>query len=200
MLSWAKMLEELEERFPMEDFEGTIEAWVNRIRRIEDMQKRIVGHLATPMLVPDLPIKLEPGGTLPTRAHGTDACFDCYVRHPSQTLYTLRPGEASIIPLGFKLAVPTGWKVMIWGRSGLAANKANDGRESIWTHVGTVDSGYRDEVGVILFNHGRCLQNAVHGRRIAQLSLERVHGFEFKLVDQLDTEGDRGGGFGSTGQ
>jgi dUTP pyrophosphatase len=109
---------------------------------------------------------------------------------------TLAPGERAVLPTGIAIAVPDGYAAFVHPRSGLAA-RAGLG---LVNAPGTIDSGYRGEVKVIVINHdpGQPLRLS-RGDRIAQLVIQRVERAEFRLVDALP-ESDRGtGGHGSTG-
>ena len=107
----------------------------------------------------------------------------------------LKPSEKKIIPTGIKLKVPKGYEIQIRPRSGLAAN--ND--ITVLNTPGTIDSDYRGEIKVILFNHGKNIFKIKNGLRIAQMVLCPV--IEAKLSEaEIIDETERGeGGFGSTG-
>lgn len=139
------------------------------------------------MIVPFRRLKTD--AVIPTKGTIGAACYDCYL--PEQ-LDPIMPGERRIIQLGFQLEVPMGYKAMIYGRSGLA-------HKGIQTHIGTIDSDYRGEVGAIITNFSPMIQPLNKGDRICQLSIEKVIGFQFEEVDEIG-ETERGeGGFGSTG-
>ncbi len=107
----------------------------------------------------------------------------------------LKPSEKKIIPTGIKLKVPKGYEIQIRPRSGLAAK--ND--ITVLNTPGTIDSDYRGEIKVILFNHGKNIFKIENGLRIAQMVLCPV--IEAKLSEaEIIDETERGeGGFGSTG-
>ena len=108
----------------------------------------------------------------------------------------IKPSEKKIIPTGIKLKIPKGYEVQIRPRSGLAAN--ND--ITVLNTPGTIDSDYRGEIKVILFNHGNKDFIVNKNDRIAQMVLTPVIKMELEEVDQLP-ETIRGlGGFGSTGK
>ena len=107
----------------------------------------------------------------------------------------IKPGNKAVIPVGFALSVPKDFEIQIRPRSGLAAK--ND--ITVLNTPGTIDSDYRGEVKVILFNHGKNIFKIEHGLRIAQMILCPVEKAEIIEVEEL-TETLRGkGGFGSTG-
>ena len=107
----------------------------------------------------------------------------------------IKPSEKKIIPTGVKLQIPKGYEVQIRPRSGLAAN--ND--ITVLNTPGTIDSDYRGEIKVILFNHGKNIFKVENGLRIAQMVLCPVIEAKLSEVEIID-ETERGeGGFGSTG-
>ena len=107
----------------------------------------------------------------------------------------IQPSEKKIIPTGIKLKIPKGYEVQIRPRSGLAAN--ND--ITVLNTPGTIDSDYRGEIKVILFNHGKNIFKVENGLRIAQMVLCPVIEANLSEVEIID-ETERGeGGFGSTG-
>lgn len=156
-----------------------------------------------------IPIEIcSPDAKIPTYAHKGDAGMDVY----STIDVTIAPGETKLIPLGFKVAIPEGYELQVRPRSGF----------SLRTHLrvanapGTIDSGYRDEVGIILHNCAPTIQDFGDGRaetclygpsytiskgdRIAQLVLQAVPTALFVKTSDISKIGeDRNGGFGSTG-
>ena len=108
---------------------------------------------------------------------------------------TLAPGERKLIPTGIYIALPVGYEAQVRPRSGLAL-KHGIGLANM---LGTVDSDYRADVGVILINLGQ--ENFVvnDGDRIAQMVIAKHETAEWEVVDELD-ETERGeGGYGHTG-
>lgn len=107
----------------------------------------------------------------------------------------LKPMERAIIPLGFALEIPAGAEAQIRARSGLAIKHGI----SIINGIGTIDSDYRGEVGVLLVNFGEKDFEITHGMRIAQMVFAKFEAPEFEISSEL-AESQRGaGGFGSTG-
>ena len=106
------------------------------------------------------------------------------------------PEERAVIPTGLSLAIPQGYVGLIHPRSGLAMNHGI----SIVNTPGTVDSGYRGEIKVILINHDKWKQFEIkRGDRIAQIVIQKVEQPTFRELTELDLT-DRGtSGFGSTG-
>ena len=155
-------------------------------------------------------IKLEDGGTLPTKGTPGAAAYDVYL--PCD--YTIEKGRQTL-PLNFRLELPDGYEAMIEPRSGFSS-KGMEGYLSIWNDSktgklmkqgygrydcdvipGKVDADYRGIVGVIVINRDKEFVMS-RGTRIAQMTIRKVENAEFVLADTLsDTE--RGtGGFGHT--
>ena len=151
----------------------------------------------------------------PVYAHKTDAGLDIYAREE----ITIAPGETKIIGTGIKVAIPEGYAILIQPRSGQSVKT----KLRIANTPGLIDSGYRDEIGVIIENieppfkdidyefdnngeiriksieHGQSY-TIVEGQRFAQMRLVQVPKAEFVEVESVGEIGeDRGGGFGSTG-
>ena len=108
----------------------------------------------------------------------------------------LKPGESCLIPTGLSVAFPKEYEIQIRPRSGLAA-KSNI---SVLNTPGTIDSDYRGEIKVILFNHGKNEFIINNKDRIAQMVLAPIIKAEFEEVDELPDTIRGEGGFGSTGK
>ena len=107
----------------------------------------------------------------------------------------ISPGGRALIPTGLRLEIPIGYEVQVRARSGLALKHGI----TLANAIGTIDSDYRGDLGVILWNGGADTFRVTHGMRIAQMVVAPVIQATFAIVDALD-ETDRGaGGFGSTG-
>ena len=162
-----------------------------------------------------IPCELEEGVNLPVYAHKTDAGLDIYAREE----ITITPGETKIIGTGIKTAIPEGYAILIQPRSGQSVKT----KLRIANTPGLIDSGYRDEIGVIIENieppfkdidyefddkgeihiksieHGKAY-TITEGQRFAQMRLVEVPKAEFVKVESVGEIGeDRGGGFGSSG-
>ena len=104
-------------------------------------------------------------------------------------------GGRCLVPTGLYTAFPPGYEIQIRSRSGLALKQG----VFVLNSPGTVDSGYRNEIGVILMNMSDEVFEIGQGDRIAQAVLTKVSLIEWKEVESL-IETDRGkGGFGHTG-
>lgn len=108
----------------------------------------------------------------------------------------LAPGECVLIKTGIFIALPVGWEAQIRSRSGLALKHGI----IVLNAPGTIDSDYRGEIGVVLFNSNKENSFIVNpGERIAQMVIAKYEKPEFVVVETLD-ETERGdGGFGHTG-
>ena len=108
----------------------------------------------------------------------------------------LKPGESCLIPTGLSVAFPEEYEIQIRPRSGLAAKN----NISVLNTPGTIDSDYRGEIKVILFNHGNKNFKIDNNDRIAQMILTPVIKIDLEETNELP-ESIRGvGGFGSTGK
>jgi dUTP pyrophosphatase len=138
-------------------------------------------------------VRLDPDLPLPSYARAGDAGADLVAREPAE----LAPGGGrALVPTGIALALPVGWAGFVQPRSGLALRHG----VTCLNTPGLIDSGYRDELRVLLVNLDPVEPFAIaRGDRIAQLVIQRVEHADFAEVDALD-ETERGlGGFGSTG-
>jgi len=151
--------------------------------------------------------KLYEDSILPTKAHETDAGFDLYahsfhevirgvLRPLDVTNFRLEPGNRVLVKAGFGMAIPPGYEAQVRPRSGLALKNGI----SVVNSPGTIDAGYRNEVGVILINMGHVTFELSVGGRIAQLVVNKLPEIEVVEVDELSVPSERGAaGFGSTG-
>jgi dUTP pyrophosphatase len=108
----------------------------------------------------------------------------------------IKPGNKELISTGISLSIPKEFEIQIRPRSGLA----NRNSISVLNTPGTIDSDYRGEIKVLLFNFGKNDFEVVNGLRVAQMVLCPIAKAELSEVNNLDdtTRGD--GGFGSTGK
>lgn len=136
--------------------------------------------------------RLDPEVPLPSYAHAGDAGLDL----ASAEQRVLRPGERAAVATGLAVAVPEGWVGLVHPRSGLSLR---DG-VTVVNAPGTVDSGYRGELKVLLVNLGDRPVEISRGERVAQLVLQRVGRAVIEEVDDLEDTARGAGGFGSTGR
>ena len=108
----------------------------------------------------------------------------------------LKPGESCIVPTGLSVAFPDEYEIQIRPRSGLAAKN----NISVLNTPGTIDSDYRGEIKVILFNHGNKSFKISNNDRIAQMILTPVIKMDLEETNELPGSVRGVGGFGSTGK
>ena len=162
----------------------------------------------------DIPCEIEDDVKIPTYARKGDAGMDIYAREE----ITIAPGETKIIKTGIKVAIPEGYAILIQPRSGQSVKT----KLRIANTPGLIDSGYRDEIGVIIENieppfkdidyeldengeihiksilHGLAY-TIVEGQKFAQMRLVKVPTANFVKVNSVADIGEnRGGGFGHT--
>ena len=125
---------------------------------------------------------------LPTYAHFGDAGADLYANEEVD----IQPNEVKIISTGLRVEIPDGYEMQVRPRSGMTT------KTPIIGQFGTVDSGYRGPLGVMLYNHGDSSYRVQKGDRIAQAVIAPTYHGNF-LVSESLSETERGeGGFGST--
>lgn len=138
--------------------------------------------------------KLRSGALLPTfgspEAAGADlyACLDNDV--------TIEPGETAFIPTGLAMELPVGFVGLIYARSGMACKRGLAPANK----VGVIDSDYRGEFIVALYNHSAESRTVAHGERIAQLVVTPVLRPIYQEAEDLSYTQRGQGGFGSTGK
>ena len=144
---------------------------------------------ATPMKVKVL--RTDPAAQLPAYAHPDDAGMD--VRSVEEV--TLAPGARALVRTGLVLELPSGAEAQVRPRSGLALKHG----VTVLNAPGTIDAGYRGEVGVILVNLGTEPFVVEKGMKVAQLVVAPVTQAEVVEVSAVDATDRGAGGFGSTG-
>ena len=138
--------------------------------------------------------KLNPSVQLPSYktigASGMDLM--AFIKEPID----LEPGKSCLVPTGLSVEFPKDYEIQIRPRSGLAAKN----NISVLNTPGTIDSDYRGELKVILFNHGSEKFMINNNDRIAQMVLAPVIKMELKETNELPKSKRGEGGFGSTGK
>lgn len=207
----TKLMDEMEENLKDQIPQDRIDFLKRAMTIITNMYNDIEGSAKS---IVSIPIEVMDYGILPTYAHDGDAAMDIY----SPDNYTINPGETVLIKTGLKVAIPRGYALLIQPRSGQSLKT----KLRIPNTPGLIDSGYRDEIGVMIENivspitdvgSNDNLLDFVHGvefgssytiekgQRIAQMRLVEVPTISWlKVGDIQEIEGDRGGGFGSTGK
>lgn len=161
-----------------------------------------------------LPVELcREGAIIPKYAHELDAGLDVFALED----YEINPGETVLIPTGLKIDIPEGYEIQVRPKSGRALTT----KLRIANTPGTIDSGYKDEIGVIVeniespiagirydFADGKInIESILHGKsyfigkgeKFAQLVVSKVVKGNFVSVSKISSVNDRKGGFGSTG-
>lgn len=108
---------------------------------------------------------------------------------------TIESGRSLLIPTGLYMQLPVGFEAQIRSRSGLALKNGI----VVLNSPGTIDSDYRGEIGVILYNSGEYDFEVCNGDRIAQMVISHCEKAEFSLVNELDETKRADGGYGHTG-
>jgi dUTP pyrophosphatase len=109
---------------------------------------------------------------------------------------TIKPNESMLIPTGISIAIPEDTEVQIRPRSGLAAKSSI----SVLNTPGTIDSDYRGELKIILFNHSKNEFTVNDEDRVAQMVLMPILKVEIEETNELPETVRGSGGFGSTGK
>ena len=136
-------------------------------------------------------IKLREQAVIPRYEHDNDSGLDLISIEDVE----INSGESQLVKIGISVELPPNTEAQIRPRSGLALKH----KITVLNTPGTIDEGYRGEVGVILINHGKTSFQVVQGMRIAQMVIAPVVRVKIEEVNDLSdtTRGSRG--FGSTG-
>ena len=138
--------------------------------------------------------KLDSSVQLPT--YKTDGASGMDLMAHIEKPINLKPGKSCLVPTGLSVAFPKEYEIQIRPRSGLAAKN----NISVLNTPGTIDSDYRGEIKIILFNHGS--ENFIinNNDRVAQMVLTPVMEMELEEANELPKSIRGEGGFGSTGK
>ena len=138
--------------------------------------------------------KLDPAAKIPSYKTSGASGMDlmAFIKEPIK----LAPKKSCLVPTGISVAMSNDYEIQIRPRSGLAAKK----NISILHTPGTIDSDYRGEIKIILFNHGNDDFIVNNNDRIAQMVLIPIHKINFEEVENLPSSIRGKGGFGSTGK
>ena len=124
-----------------------------------------------------------------TKQHETDAGLDICASEDT----IIWAGEREVVSTGLHISIPDGMVGLIWSRSGLSA------KHGIEVGAGCIDSGYRGEVKVVLYNHSNEAFTIKAGDRIAQLLTIPVYLSHYGKVELLEDAPRGDNGFGSSG-
>jgi len=147
----------------------------------------------TPRIQKNIKIVNKSGNPLPKYAHMDDSGLDICAFLEEDLI--IKPGERALVQTGIYVAIPDGYELQVRSRSGLALKKGI----FVLNSPGTIDAGYRNSIGVILYNSSKDNFTVKNGDRIAQLVLQAVPMVVWQEVESLD-DTERGmGGYGSSG-
>lgn len=138
--------------------------------------------------------KLNERAFIPTYGSAGSAGGDLYSAEENDI--TVAPGQTAFIGTGLAVEIPQGLVGLVYARSGLACKKGLAPANK----VGVIDSDYRGEIKVALYNHGKESQTVAKGERIAQLVIAPFVFAEYEETDDLSDTARGEGGFGSTGR
>ena len=138
--------------------------------------------------------KLNPSVQLPS--YKTDGASGMDLMAFMEKPISLEPGKSCLVPTGLSVAFSEEYEIQIRPRSGLAAKN----NISVLNTPGTIDSDYRGEIKIILFNHGN--ENFIinNNDRVAQMVLTPIIKMELEETNELPKSVRNKGGFGSTGK
>ena len=138
--------------------------------------------------------KLDPNVELPKYKTEGSSGLDlmAFIDNPIK----ISPNTSALIPTGISVAISNDLEIQIRPRSGLAAKSS----VTVLNTPGTIDSDYRGEIKIILFNHGKEDFIIKNKDRVAQMILVPIIKIEFEEVDELPNTIRGSGGFGSTGK
>ena len=140
----------------------------------------------------DVKIKrIHPNAKLPLQANPGDAGMDLY----SIEAVEIPAGEAKLIKTGLQIELPKGTEAQVRPRSGLALKHS----VTVLNSPGTIDEGYRGEIGVILINHGKETFLVEAAMRIAQMVIAHVPTVQLSEVEELSDTVRGTSGFGASG-
>ena len=143
--------------------------------------------------------KTNPKAVAPQRATYSAAGFDltvCLTDTSLKPWIDIEPGESKMIPTGIAVEIPEGYVGLLFGRSGLGC-KLNLRPANC---VGVIDSDYRGEIMVAMYNDSKVSRQVVDAERIAQLVIVPCLLLEMEEVEELGVTERGTGGFGSTGK
>lgn len=138
--------------------------------------------------------KLNEKAITPTYGSEFSAGADLYACEGGEI--TIESGETKLIHTGLAMEIPEGYAGLIYARSGIATKRGLAPANK----VGVIDSDYRGEIMVSLYNHSATAQTIADGERIAQLVITPFLKVEYSETDNLSDTERGSGGFGSTGK
>jgi len=133
--------------------------------------------------------RLHPDAKIPQHKSDEAAGFDVYAIEEK----IIAPGEVALIPSGTAIEIAPGFALQIWDRSGLSI-------KGIHRLAGLIDSDYRGEIKIVLYNASKQEYKIEKGDRVAQIAIVPVVRAEFEEVNELSETARGDGGFHSTGK
>ena len=138
--------------------------------------------------------KLHDDSIIPTRGTSEAAGYDLYSYLTDEKI-SVKPGETIMIGTGISLEIPSGYFAGIFARSGIASKRNLRPANC----VGVIDSDYRGEIKVPIFNDSDIDQEISNGERVAQMVIMPYLNVTFNEVSELSESNRNQNGFGSTG-
>lgn len=139
-------------------------------------------------------IKTDKNATVPNYGTAGAAGADLYALIPEGSV-TVDAGETYMVHTGIAMQIPDGFGGLILARSGIAAKRGLAPANK----VGLIDSDYRGEIMVPIYNHSGAPQEISNGERVAQIMITPFLHADFSECETLDDTARNTGGFGSTG-
>lgn len=141
--------------------------------------------------------KTDENAKIPTYGSEFAAGADLYaVIHNEENRVEILPGETAFIDTGIVMEIPNGYVGLVYARSGLSCKQGLAPANK----VGVIDSDYRGNIMVALYNQSNEIRTVSEGDRIAQIIIQPVEQFEFKVTENLSNTVRGNGGFGSSGK
>lgn len=141
--------------------------------------------------------KTDENAKIPTYGSVYAAGADLYaVIHNEENNVEILPGETAFIDTGIVMEIPNGYVGLVYARSGLSCKQGLAPANK----VGVIDSDYRGNIMVALYNQSNEVRTVSEGDRIAQIIIQPVEQFGFKVKENLSDTIRGNGGFGSSGK
>ena len=136
--------------------------------------------------------KLCSSARIPQKKSFGAAAYDIY--YPYEDAVIIYPNDLRVVSTGLAMEIPEGWKGEVYSRSGLASRGV-----FVANQPGKIDSAYRGEIKILLYNSSSNAITLVKGARIAQFELNPVYDLGWREVDELSVTERNHAGLGSTG-
>jgi dUTP pyrophosphatase len=133
---------------------------------------------------------------IPLPQYSTKGSSGLDIRAAVDNFITIKSGEIQLVPTNFSVEIPSGYEIQVRPRSGLAVKHGI----GLLNSPGTIDSDYRGEIKIIMFNFSKEDFKINRGERIAQLVVSKIYSAELIETTELELSGRGEGGFGHTGK